>query len=115
MQITYTDERGWQIVTLVGNAEVFGADGWSAFRRDFPWDRGPKVIIEVHELDGASDAAVGALMGLTADAYHRGGRVVVVGESDDLRARISVLGMEGYIRTAWSIEQARATLDIAPE
>lgn len=115
MQITYSDERGWLIVTLVGNAEAYGAAGWSELRRDFPWDRGTKLIIEVHELDGASDAAVGALMGLTADAHHRGGRVVVVGESDDLRARISVLGMEGYIRTAWSVEQARATLDIAPE
>ena len=115
MQITYTDDRGWLIVTLVGNAETYGAEGWRTFRQDFPWERGAKVIIEIHEVDGASDDAVGALMGLTADAHHRSGRVVVVGENDDLRARISVLGMEGYIRTAWSVEQARATLDIAHE
>lgn len=112
MRIACTDDNGWLIVTLEGNAAKTGRDEFHAFREEFPWDRSAKVIVDVHALEGASDAAVEALMGLTADAHHRGGRVVVIGENAELRARVSALGMEGYIRTAMSVAHARMTLDM---
>jgi anti-anti-sigma regulatory factor len=112
MNISYADDNGWLIVTLEGNATNTGRDEFRSFREEFPWDRSVKVVVDVEALEGASDAAVEALMGLTADAHHRGGRVVVIGESAELRARISALGMEGYVRTAMSVAHARMTLDM---
>ena len=112
MRIDMRDDRGWLVVELTGDAGGETDGEWTAFRAGFPWERASNADIDVASVGGASDRMVESLIGLTADAHHRGGKVVVVGVRDELAARIVVLGMEGYITTAMSIEQARTTLHV---
>ncbi len=112
MEITYSRDHGWYVIEVSGEVSETDAAYWREYRRRFDWASTTNVVVDATEIFGASDALVETLMGLTADAHHRGGRLVLVGQSDELRARISVMGMEGYIPTAMSVAQARTSLDV---
>jgi anti-anti-sigma regulatory factor len=112
MELSYSSDHGWNILEISGDASESDMTYWRNFRREFDWMPGANVVMDATELLRPSDAFVEVLMGLTADAHHRGGRLVLVGQSDELRARICVMGMEGYISTAMSATQARTSLDV---
>jgi anti-anti-sigma regulatory factor len=112
VELSYSSDHGWNILEISGDASESDVIYWRNFRREFDWTPGTNVVVDATELLGPSDAFVEVLMGLTADAHHRGGRLVLVGQSRELRARICVMGVEGYIPTAMSVTQARTSLDV---
>ncbi len=106
-------DAGWLVITLRGNAAEVSNAEWQELRSSLSWTDLTKAICDVAELTGASDRAVETLVGMAADAHHRGGKLVLVGMGHELHARFGVMGASRYLTLAATVEEARRTFDLA--
>ena len=112
MQSDAAFDGGWLVVTLRGHAAEASDADWVELRQGIPWGRATKAICDVTDVLGASDRAVETLLGMTADAHHHGGKLIIVGMSGELYARFGAMGVVRYVALATTVAEARANLDL---
>jgi len=111
MEIETTIDEEWIVVVLRGDASEMDGDAWKRLRDGIPWDRGVHLALDLTDAAGASDRMVETVVGMVADAQGRGGALVVIGMSDDLRARLGSMHVDRYVPEAATLAEARARLD----
>ena len=96
------------LFVLTGDISEAEANTCRAIRDEAAGVTTPRVICDLSATCGARDSVVEMLVGIAADAHHRGGDLIAVGVPPEMVARMGAMQVDRYVMTADSISEAKA-------
>ena len=111
VHINSGQDEGWLVLELQGDATTEPSETWRELRSSIARGESHWVIVDVTELTGVSDRFVETLIGIAADAHHRGGALALVGRNEETRRRFGALHAADFVTAVETIQQAKDTLE----
>ena len=119
IQLDASDLRGWRVVRLAGDLDVYAApdltsaltqevDDWAARRTPGPDDRGGGLVVDLQQVPFVDSSGLGVLLGAYRRAQAAGFGVRVVSTSEELGTTLTMMGLTAVLPVHPDLDSATA-------
>lgn len=105
MQLQVREDRGWQVVDVVGVVDVQTAPELRETLQSVQFGRGTRVVVDLDRVELLDSFGLGVLVGALKRARTHGGQLALVVTRERLRRVLEVTGLDAVFHVVGSADE----------